>query len=64
MTEFDFEESEYQNIDKTEMREICQFKLKMLENEEKRLREELHSLEKEKVKYMHEYKRLRDEESS
>jgi hypothetical protein len=36
----------------------------MLENDEKRLREELYLLEKEKCMYMNEYKRMRDEEFS
>jgi tousled-like kinase len=36
----------------------------MLENEERRLREELQLLEKEKSSYTNEYKRIRDEESS
>jgi hypothetical protein len=36
----------------------------MYENEEQRLREELHLLEKEKILYMQEFKRMRDEEFS
>ena len=48
-SEFDLEESEFNNIDKNEMKEIYQFKLKMFENEERRLREELHILDKEKI---------------
>jgi tousled-like kinase len=36
----------------------------MLDNQEKRLRDKLHYLEKEKVLYMQEYKRIRDEEGS
>lgn len=48
-SEFDLEESEFNNIDKNEMKEIYQFKLKMFENEERRLREELHLLDKEKI---------------
>lgn len=63
-SEFDLEESEFNNIDKNEMKEIYQFKLKMYENEEKRLRDELSSLDKEKIMYMQEFKRLRDEEFS
>lgn len=63
-SEFDLEESEFNNIDKNEQKEIYQFKLKMYENEERRLREELHLLEKEKVLYMQEFKRMRDEEFS
>jgi len=63
-SEFDLEESEFNNIDKNEMKEIYQFKLKMFENEERRLREELHLLDKEKTIYMQEFKRLRDEEFS
>jgi hypothetical protein len=63
-SEFDLEESEFNNIDKNEMKEIYQFKLKMFENEERRLREELHILDKEKIQYMQEFKRMRDEESS
>jgi len=51
-SEFDLEESEFNNIDKNEMKEIYQFKLKMYENEERRLREELHILDKEKILYM------------
>ena len=41
-----------------------QFKLKMFENEERRLREELQVLDKEKIQYMQEFKRMRDEEFS
>jgi len=63
-SEFDLEESEFNNIDKNEMKEIYQFKLKMYENEERRLREELTLLDKEKTLYMQEFKRLRDEEFS
>ncbi len=63
-SEFDLEESEFNNIDKNEQKEIYQFKQKMLENEERRLREELQLLEKEKSSYTNEYKRIRDEESS
>ena len=48
-SEFDLEESEFNNIDKNEMKEIYQFKLKMFENEERRLREELQLLDKEKI---------------
>jgi len=51
-SEFDLEESEFNNIDKNEMKEIYQFKLKMYENEERRLREELTLLDKEKTTYM------------
>ena len=51
-SEFDLEESEFNNIDKNEMKEIYQFKLKMFENEERRFREELHLLDKEKILYM------------
>jgi len=36
----------------------------MFENEERRLREEQQILEKEKVVFMQEYKRMRDEEVS
>lgn len=36
----------------------------MLENEEKRLRDEMHILEKEKCTYLSEFKRTRDEEFS
>lgn len=63
-SEFDLEESEFNNIDKNEQKEIYQFKLKLLENEERRIREELQVLEKEKSHYLHEFKRVRDEESS
>ena len=38
-SEFDFEESEFNNIDKNEQKEIYQFKQKLLENEEKRIKE-------------------------
>ena len=48
-SEFDLEESEFNNIDKNEMKEIYQFKLKMFENEERRLRDDLHILDKEKI---------------
>lgn len=41
-SEFDLEESEFNNIDKNEMKEIYQFKLKIFENEERRLKEELY----------------------
>lgn len=40
-SEFDLEESEFNNIDKNEQKEIYQFKQKLLENEERRVREEL-----------------------
>lgn len=50
-SEFDLEESEFNNIDKNEQKEIYLFKLKMSENEERRLREELQVLEKEKILY-------------
>lgn len=63
-SEFDLEQSEFNNIDKNEQKEIYQFKQKLLENEEKRVRDELMMLEKEKSTYMHEFKRVRDEESS
>jgi tousled-like kinase len=58
------EESEFNNIDKNEQKEIYQFKLKLLENEERRVREDLTMLEKEKSTYLHEFKRFKDEESS
>ena len=61
-SEFDFEESEFNNIDKNEQKEIYQFKVKLLENEEKRIKEQLYMLEKEKSSYWIEYKRIRDEE--
>lgn len=41
VSEFDLEESEFNNIDKNEQKEIYQFKMKMLENEDRRVREEL-----------------------
>lgn len=63
-SEFDLEESEFNNVDKNEQKEIYQFKQKMLENEEKRVKEELQLLEKEKCLYLNEFKRMRDEESS
>jgi tousled-like kinase len=63
-SEFDLEESEFNNIDKNEQKEIYQFKQKMLENEERRVREELQLLDKEKCHYLNEFKRMRDEESS
>ena len=40
-SEFDFEESEFNNIDKNEQREIYQFKMKLFENEERRIKEQL-----------------------
>jgi len=40
-SEFDFEESEFNNIDKNEQREIYQFKNKLFENEEKKIKEQL-----------------------
>ncbi len=40
-SEYDLEESEFNNIDKNEQKEIYQFKQKLLENEERRVREEL-----------------------
>jgi len=58
------EEGEANNIDRNEMKEIYQFKLKIFENEERRFREELHMLDKEKVQYIQEFKRIRDEEAS
>jgi len=63
-SEFDFEESEFNNVDKNEQREIYQFKCKLFENEEKRIREQLQMLEKEKSTYLIEFKRIRDEEQS
>jgi tousled-like kinase len=38
--------------------------LKIYDNEERRLKEELHLLEKEKIYYLQEFKRMRDEEFS
>ena len=64
VSEYDLEESEFNNIDKNEQKEIYQFKQKMLENEERRVREELQILDKEKCFYLNEFKRMRDEESS
>jgi len=62
---YDQEEStDNNNIDKNEQKEIYQFKLKIFENEERRLREELQLLDKEKILYMQEFKRMRDEEHS
>lgn len=46
--DFDLEESEFNNIDKDEQKEIYQFKQKLFENEERRIREQLYMLEKEK----------------
>ena len=63
-SEYDFEESEFNNIDKNEQREIYQFKQKLFDNEEKRIKEQLYMLEKEKCTYLVEYKRIRDEEQS
>ena len=63
-SEFDFEESEFNNIDKNEQREIYQFKQKLFENEERRIKEQLQMLEKEKSAYLIEFKRIRDEEQS
>jgi tousled-like kinase len=63
-SEFDLEESEFNNIDKNEQKEIYQFKMRMLENEERRAREEIQLLDKEKCFYLNEFKRIRDEESS
>jgi len=40
-SEFDFEESEFNNIDKNEQREIYQFKCKLFDNEERRIRESI-----------------------
>lgn len=61
-SEFAFEESEFQNVDKNEQKEIYQFKIKLFENEERRIREQLYMLEKEKCQYLLEFKRTRDEE--
>eukprot|EP00347_Sterkiella_histriomuscorum_P019462 403341542 len=47
-SEFDLEESEFNNIDKNEQKEIYQFKQRLLENEEKRIRDEMQILDKEK----------------
>eukprot|EP00350_Pseudokeronopsis_sp_OXSARD2_P011001 CAMPEP_0170553866 /NCGR_PEP_ID=MMETSP0211-20121228/11704_1 /TAXON_ID=311385 /ORGANISM="Pseudokeronopsis sp., Strain OXSARD2" /LENGTH=436 /DNA_ID=CAMNT_0010862487 /DNA_START=666 /DNA_END=1976 /DNA_ORIENTATION=- len=63
-SEFDLEESEFNNIDKNEQKEIYLFKQKLYENEEKRIKEEMGILEKERVIYMNEFKRVRDEECS
>lgn len=46
--DLDLEESEFANVDKDEQKEIYQFKTKLLENEERRVREQLYMLEKEK----------------
>lgn len=62
--DFDLEESEFNNVDKDEQKEIYQFKQKLFENEERRIREQLYMLEKEKCLYLLEYKRVRDEEQS
>ena len=40
-SEFDLEESEFNNVDKNEQREIYQFKLRLFENEEKKIKEQL-----------------------
>lgn len=40
------------NIDINEQKEIYQFKLKIFENEERRLRDDLQTLDKEKILYM------------
>ena len=61
-SEFAFEETEFQNVDKNEQKEIYQFKIKLFENEERRIREQLYMLEKEKCHYLLEFKRIRDEE--
>lgn len=63
-SEFAFEETEFQNVDKNEQKEIYQFKIKLFENEERRIREQLYMLEKEKCHYLLEFKRIRDEEQS
>jgi ADP-glucose pyrophosphorylase len=60
--DFDLEESEFNNVDKDEQKEIYQFKQKLFENEERRIREQLYMLDKEKCQYLLEYKRIRDEE--
>lgn len=64
MSEFDLEESEYNNIDKTEQKEVYTFKLRLLDNEEKKIMEALSVLKKEKVNYVAELKRLREEDAS
>ena len=61
-SEYDFEESEFNNIDKNEQKEIYQFKMKLFDNEEKKIKEQLYMLEKEKCSYLVEFKRIRDEE--
>ena len=63
-SEYDFEESEFNNIDKNEQKEIYQFKMKLFDNEEKKIKEQLYMLEKEKCSYLVEFKRIRDEEQS
>lgn len=37
--DFDLEESEFNNVDKDEQKEIIQFKQKLFENEDRRIRE-------------------------
>jgi hypothetical protein len=37
--QFDLEESEFNNVDKDEQKEIYQFKQKLIDNEERRIRE-------------------------
>ena len=64
LSEYDLDEPGYDNIDKNEQKEIYAFKLKIFENEERRLKEEMVALDKEKVHFLQEFKRMRDEESS
>lgn len=39
LQEFDLEESEFNNVDKDEQKEIYQFKQKLIDNEERRIKE-------------------------
>ena len=47
--DFELEDSEFNNIDKNEQKEIYQFKMKLFDNEERRIKEQLYMQEKEKL---------------
>ena len=40
--DFELEDSEFNNIDKNEQKEIYQFKMKLFDNEERRIKEQLY----------------------
>lgn len=64
MSLFCFDDAEYAGIEKKEMQEIFLFRSKMLDKEEAKIEDMLKMLNKEKVMYHNEIKRMRDEDQS